>query len=324
MAAIRTEFGFRSTAAQVLDGLDLTGVRVLITGASSGIGAETARSLHAVGADVTLAVRNVQAGRQVADRLAAASGRQVDVRGLELDRLESIRQLAAEWTGPLHVLINNAGIMATPELERTDAGMELQFATNYFGHFALLQFLFPALAAANGARVVNVSSSGHLLAPVVFDDMDFRFFRYDPLTAYGQSKTACVLMAVEASRQWGDKYGIWANALNPGAIPTNLQKHTGGLRTPEAKRKSVEQGAATSVLLAAHPAVHGVGGRYFEDCNEAARVVERPADFTGVAGYALHHGNAARLWKASQARLRSLVAGPGLFTRHAAQPRRHP
>jgi NAD(P)-dependent dehydrogenase (short-subunit alcohol dehydrogenase family) len=188
--------------------------------------------------------------------------------------------------------------MALPSLERTAEGWEMQFATNYLGHFALTVGLHRALAAANGARVVSVSSSGNLIAPVIFDDLHFDFLPYDRFVAYGQSKTATALLAVEATRRWAND-GIAANALNPGAIATNLQKHTGGLKTPPERRKTPQQGAATSVLLATSPQLEGVGGRYFEDCNEAVTVRKRPADYIGVAHYALDPDNAERLWKMS-------------------------
>lgn len=308
MTPTRTPFGFGSTASEVLAGLDLSGVRAVVTGASSGIGLETARALHQAGADVTLAVRNVEAGQRLvaSGTFGTTTIRGPEVRRLELSDLRSVKEFVDAWTGPLHVLVNNAGIMATPQLERTDNGLELQFATNYFGHFALTVGLMQALADAQGARVVSVSSSGHLLSPVIFDDQDFRFLPFDPLIAYGQSKTACVLLALEVTRRCGTRLGIWSNALNPGAIATNLQKHTGGLRTPEARRKSIEQGAATSVLLAASPYLHGHGGRYYEDCNEAAIVAQRSPDFTGVAAYALDQKNAMRLWDESFERLRHL------------------
>ncbi len=146
--------------------------------------------------------------------------------------------------------------MALPELERTAEGWEMQFATNFMGHFALTVGLHDALAEADGARIVSVSSSGNLFSPVVFDDLHFDFRPYDPLLAYGQSKTAEALLAVEATRRWSGE-GIYANALNPGAIATGLQKHTGGLRTPKERQKTAQQGAATSVLLAASPLLDG-------------------------------------------------------------------
>ncbi|MDX2644540.1 SDR family NAD(P)-dependent oxidoreductase [Streptomyces sp. PA03-1a] len=294
-----TEFNRDSTASEVIEGVDLSGRRVVVTGANSGIGVETARALAAAGAEVTLAVRRPEAGEQAAADLRQVTGNDaIHVARLDVSDLESVRAFTAAWQGPLHVLINNAGIMMPPELERGIAGHEQQFATNYLGHFALTLGLHGALADAEGARLVSVSSGGHLFSPVVFDDVDFRFRPYDALTAYGQSKTAEVLLAVEAQRRWaGD--GITANALHPGAIATNLQRHTGGLRTPEPYRKTVEQGAATTVFLAASPLVEGVGGRYFEDVNEAPVVDGRPTQLgvPGVARYALDPANAERLWE---------------------------
>ncbi len=298
MTLVSTPFGFTSTADDVLADVDLSGQRAIITGATSGIGVETARALAAAGADVILGVRRLDAGRQIASQITESTGNKAVAPALlDVADLVSVRDFAARFsTEPVHMLINNAGIMALPDLSRTEEGREMQFATNYLGHFALTLALHPALKSASGARVVSVSSSGHLFSPVVFDDLDYRFRPYDPWTAYGQSKTAAVLLAVGVTDRWADD-GIVANALNPGAIATGLQKHTGGLQTPVDRRKTIEQGAATSVLLAASPLVDGIGGRYFEDCNESATVAERPTDFSGgVAPYALDPDNAARLW----------------------------
>ncbi|MGF9764479.1 SDR family NAD(P)-dependent oxidoreductase [Microvirga sp. 0TCS3.31] len=297
MEPIKTPFGFSSTADEVAHGVDLTGKRIIVTGGSSGIGIETARSLARSGAEVTLAVRSMAAGERVAAEIKAEAGNpNVLVEGLDLSDQRSVRAFVARWSGPLHVLINNAGIMALPTLERTPEGWEMQFATNFLGHFALTTGLHRALADAGGARIVSVSSSGNLLSPVIFDDLHFDFLLYDPFIAYGQSKTADALLAVEATRRWADE-GIFANALNPGAIATNLQRHTGGLKTPPERQKTLQQGAATSVLLAASPLLDGAGGRYFEDCNEAETVSKRPADWMGVAHYALDPNNAERLWQ---------------------------
>ena len=195
------------------------------------------------------------------------------------------------------MLVNNAGIMAVPE-ERTPEGWEIQFATNHLGHFALANGLHRALAVDGAARIVSVSSSAHQLSPVVFGDIHFAFRPYDPLLAYGQSKTANVLFAVGATARWaGD--GITANSLMPGAIATNLQRHIGGIKTPPERRKTPGQGAATSVLLATSPLLEGVGGRYFVDCNEALPVGRRTGDLSGVAPYALDPGEASRLWEES-------------------------
>lgn len=297
---ITTPFGFASTADEVLQGVDLRGKRAVVTGGSSGIGIDTARALAAAGAEVTIAVRNLEAGHRVAADLNAACGDGlVKVGVLDLADQASVQAFIAAWQGPLHMLINNGGVMAIPERSLTAEGWEMQLATNYIGHFTLTLGLHGALAAAKpegGARVVSVSSSGNLIAPVLFGDIHFNFLAYDPLVAYGQSKSACALMAVEATRRWATD-GIFANALNPGAIATNLQKHTGGLKTPPERRKTTAQGAATSVLLAASPLLDGIGGRYFEDCNEAPVVDHRPVDFRGVAAYALDPVLAERLWE---------------------------
>jgi NAD(P)-dependent dehydrogenase (short-subunit alcohol dehydrogenase family) len=292
----QTPFSRTSTASEVIDGVDLSGKTAIVTGAGSGIGTETARALASAGAEVVLAVRRPQAAGHIAAGIAGSTGNaKVSLRALDLADQASVRNFVAEWDQPLHILVNNAGIMALPELERTREGWEMQFATNFMGHFALTVGLGGALAEAHGARVVSVSSIGNLFSPVVFDDLHFDFRSYDPLAAYGQSKTADALLAVEATSRWSSE-GIYANALNPGAIATGLQKHTGGLKTPKDRQKTVPQGAATSVLLAASPLLDKVGGRYFEDCNEAATVTRRPTDYSGVAWYALDPANAERLW----------------------------
>jgi NAD(P)-dependent dehydrogenase (short-subunit alcohol dehydrogenase family) len=298
VARITTQFGSGSTAAEVIQGIDLSGKRAIVTGGASGIGIETARAIASAGAAVTLAVRRPEAAAAVAADICASSGNSaVEIKPLDLADLASVRRFCADWDGPLHILVNNAGIMALPELQRTQQGLELQFATNFLGHFALATGLHRALAAASGARIASVSSSANMMAPVFFDDPHFNFIPYDPRLAYAQSKTACALFAVEVTRRWA-KDGIFSNALNPGAILTNLQKHVGGkLVTPPEKQKNPEQGAATSVLLVTSPQLEGVGGRYFEDCNEASVVSKRPENFGGgVAPYAIDPANAQRLW----------------------------
>jgi NAD(P)-dependent dehydrogenase (short-subunit alcohol dehydrogenase family) len=269
----------------------------LVTGASSGLGIETARALAGAGAGVVLGVRDLRAGRETAAQISDSTGNpEVSVGRLDLADLGSVREFVDHWHGPLHILLNNAGIMALPELSRTPQGREMQFAVNYLGHFALTVGLQDALLQAEGARIVSVSSNAHFFSPVVFDDLDFRNRPYEPFSAYGQSKTACVLLAVEATRRWSGE-GILANAVNPGAIATNLQQHTGGLKTPPEQRKSIAQGAATSVLLAASPLLAGVGGRYFENGNEAPVLHEPPAMFGGgVAAWAVDPASAERLW----------------------------
>jgi NAD(P)-dependent dehydrogenase (short-subunit alcohol dehydrogenase family) len=302
---VTTPFGATSTAAEVIEGVDLAGKRAIVTGGSSGIGLETARALASAGAEVTLAVRNVESGRVAAEDIAATTGStRVLVEHLDVADQSSIAAFLARWGGPLHILVNNAGIMASPEL-RTAEGWELQFATNHLGHFALTNGLHEALAAANGARVVAVSSVGHLNGEVLFDDINFERHAYDPWAAYSQSKTANVLFAVQAAKLWAtDKIAV--NALTPGRIRTGLMRYL--VDQPAAPAsfqadnsaivyKTPEQGAATSTLLAASPLLEGVSGRYFADCNEAAP--QEPGIRLGVAAYAVDAANAERLWAAS-------------------------
>jgi NAD(P)-dependent dehydrogenase (short-subunit alcohol dehydrogenase family) len=298
--SLRTPFTFHSTADEVIAGVDLTGRRVLITGGASGIGLETTRVLAGAGADVTVAVRDVDA----AARALAGIGLDRAVHIVHLDLLDraSIAACAASWRGPLHVLINNAGVMAPPD-RKTCKGWDMQFAVNHLGHFALTLALHDALASSGHARIVVVSSSSHQASPVVFDDIHFDRRPYDPIHAYAQSKTANVLFAVGAASRWA-KDGIVANALMPGAIPTPLQRHVGGMKTPLEQRKTIAQGAATSVLLAASPLVDGVTGRYFADCNEAVLLKDDARDIAGVAPHALDPVSADRLWEESLRLLR--------------------
>jgi len=233
----------------------------------------------------------------------------VRVDELQLDDLDSVRAFAGrvlESSPDIDILINNAAIMATPET-RVGAGWEAQFATNHLGHFALALALREALAADGAGRIVSVSSAAHRRSPVVFEDIHFERRPYDPWLAYGQSKTANVLFAVEAARRWADD-GITANALMPGGIVTNLQRYmdpavvagwSRGEGTGGMVLKTLEQGAATSVLLATSPELAGVSGRYFEDCNEAPVVANDSEASTGVRAYAIDPEAAKRLWDVS-------------------------
>ena len=305
-------FDFDSTAVEVVDGIDLAGKRAIVTGASSGIGIETARALAGAGAQVTLAVRNEPAGIATAADITSTTRASLRVKALDLADPRSVARFAADWDGPLDILVNNAGVMMLPDLRLTPDGWELQFATNHLGHFALAYDLHDALAsAADGARIVSLSSRGHLQSPVVFDDINFAFRPYDPALAYGQSKTANVLFAVEANRRWaGD--GITANVVHPGAISdTNLARYIDPdlleqIRASGAYRyKTTEQGAATSVFVATSPLLEGIGGRYFVDCNETPVVHRNETDRSGsgVAAYALDPANASRLWELSETTL---------------------
>jgi NAD(P)-dependent dehydrogenase (short-subunit alcohol dehydrogenase family) len=298
-------FGFASTTADVTRGVDLGGLRVVVTGGGGGLGRAAALALAAAGAQVTITVR----------ALAPPPDPAIEVARLDLADLTSIRQFTGSWQGPLHVLVNNAGGIL-PELQRTPQGWEMQFAVNHLGHFALSQGLHAALAAGAAevgeARVVTLSSSGHLASPVIFDDLHFRFRQYSDMLGYAQSKTANVLFGVEASRRWAAD-GICANAAMPGPTYTGFQRNMDPERLRERAAgadlaagetppgwKTLEQGAATTVFLAASPLVKGIGGRYFEDCAEAETVHDGNGYRRGVAPYALDPDNAARLWHLSQ------------------------
>ena len=303
MTRLTTPFDHDTMALEVVAGIDLTGKRALVTGGSSGIGVETARALAVAGAEVTLAVRDIHAGETTAKDINSTTGRDdVLVGQLDLARRSSVESFVGDWSGPLHILVNNAGVMASPRRYTVD-GWELQLGTNHLGHFVLTTGLRSALAAAQGARVVSVSSSAHTRSSVDFCDLMFMTREYDPWTAYGQSKTANIWLANEVSRRWADD-GIVANALHPGGINTNLQRHVDADemarlrgRVPAEYWKSPEQGAATSVLLAASPLVDGIAGRYFEDCNEAAPQGEGSG--SGYAPWAFDTDGAARLWQTS-------------------------
>ena len=302
MTLVETPFTARSTGADVLDGIDLSGRRAIVTGGASGIGAETVRALAGAGAQVTIATRNPATAQPLVDELTG-----VDARALDLGDLESVRAFVAGWTGPLDVLIANAGIMAVPRRQVTAQGWELQLATNFLGHFALITGLHDHLKAAGHARVVVVSSGVQQRAPFDFDDPQFERRPYDPWTAYAQSKVADVLLAVGISRRWADD-GITANAVMPGWVHTNLQRDVddatmramgamdeqGNLLSPDFF-KTPQQGAATSVLLAASPLVEGISGRYFED-NQESEVVPDGAARSGVAAWSVDPASADRLW----------------------------
>jgi NAD(P)-dependent dehydrogenase (short-subunit alcohol dehydrogenase family) len=226
---IQTPYGFASTAAEVVAGVDLKGRRAIVTGGGSGIGIETARALAGAGAEVTLAVRDLVQGERVATELGADRVGAATLDLADLADLASVDAFVAGWEGPLDILVCDAGVMMLPRLTLTAAGAELQFATNHLGHMALAIGLHDALAAAasarGDARVAVVSSVGHLLSRVVFDDIQFSARPYDPALAYGQSKTAEILFAVQANRDWA-RDGITVDALHPGAIlETGLAPH---------------------------------------------------------------------------------------------------
>ena len=308
---ISTPFTATSTATDVLHGVELTGVRAIVTGASSGIGVETARALTAAGADVTLAVRNTTAGDAVAETIEQST-RAIRPQVLRLDLADraSVMRFVEAWDGPLHLLVNNAGLV-TGGLERTREGWELQFATNHLGHFALAAALHDALALGaserDGARIVSLSSTAHMRAGIDFDDLHFERRSYDPQIAYAQSKTANSLFAVEATHRWAAD-GIVANAVNPGGVATGLQRNftvqqresmDAAAAAGIFSYKSVEQGAATTIVAAIAPEFARTGGHYLDDGREAytvpddAELAQHPH---GVKQWALDPVAAECLW----------------------------
>ncbi|MFI9486464.1 SDR family NAD(P)-dependent oxidoreductase [Promicromonospora sp. NPDC052451] len=326
-----TGFTPASTADDVLAGIDLTGTNVVVTGGHNGIGRETTRALAAAGASVTVAARNPE---RAAEQLAGIP--RVDTGRLDLMDPASVDAFAAWYLGsgrPLHVLINNAGIMAGP-LVRDARGYESQFATNHLGHFQLTLGLLPALRAAHGARVVNLTSGGHRLSGIRWDDPHFTA-GYDEMgmLAYGQSKTANVLFAVELDRRWAAD-GIRGYAVHPGIVmTTNLGPWLaeGEQRTPwldhdarramglvdeagepvvdpDNEKKTVQQGASTSVFAATSPLLAGIGGVYLKD-NDVSPLDPEPQDIdfateqnppATVVPHAIDPGSARRLWTLSE------------------------
>ena len=305
------KFGANTTTTEVLEGIDLRGKVALVTGGSSGLGQETARALAEKGAHVILTARDLPKGKTVAAAIRASTGnQQVDVETLELGSLATIRAFADRFLARydrLHILVNNAGVMACP-LAKTSDGFEMQFGSNHLGHFLMTCLIAPALRKAAPSRIVSVSSRGHHLSPVVFDDLQFERRSYQKWASYGQSKTANVLFAVELERRLSS-HGVHANALHPGAILTELGRHLEPedleflrSRAPAGSTlqfKSIEAGAATSVFAATAPELEGRGGLYLEDCHVAA-INDAPDALDGVKSYAMDAGNAQRLWDVSE------------------------
>jgi NAD(P)-dependent dehydrogenase (short-subunit alcohol dehydrogenase family) len=296
---------FETTTDEVLEGVDLRGKIAVVTGASTGLGLETARALASVGAQVVLAGRDsARIDAAAATILEREPNAMLEQGALDLTSLDSVRAFAA-WYGDhhdrLHLLVNNAGVMYTP-FEHTAEGFEMQFGTNHVGHFLLTGLLVPLLLADPPSRVVNLSSGGHRGSDIVWDDINFERREYDKFAAYGQSKTANILFSVELDRRLGAR-GVHAYAVHPGMIATELGRSmtkddfaqmaerakaapSGGLPP----RKTVEQGAATSVWAATASELDGQGGTYLAD----AEVTE------DHARWARDPESAKRLWTLSE------------------------
>ncbi len=309
-------FGADSTTDQVLDGVDLRGRRILVTGVSAGLGVETARALVAHGAQVVGAARDLAKAQRATESVrAAASLRQgsFDLIELDLASLASVRRTARSLLDkrlPFDVVIANAGVMACP-LARTKDGFEMQFGTNHLGHFVLINHLLPLLRQPS--RVVSLSSAGHRFADVDLEDPNFERTPYVEFIAYGRSKTANVLFAVEFDRRHRHQ-GIRAAAVHPGAIQTELGRSLTPQVTEQVKQfnagvpafaaiqqwKSVPQGAATSVWAAVVADAQTIGGHFCEDCHVAEVVPPSPAPGAGVRSYAVDPQRARALWQKSE------------------------
>ena len=299
---IQSGFGTRSTAAEVLAGIDLGGKLAIVTGGYSGLGLETVRALAGAGAEVIVPARRVEAARG-----ALAGIGPVRIEPMDLGDLDSVRRFADRIVAEgrhIDMVINSAGIMACPET-RVGPGWEAQFATNHLGHFALVNRLWSVLVG--GARVISVSSGGHGISDILWDDPHFTS-GYDKWRAYGQAKTANVLFAVELDRL-GAPHGVRAFALHPGSILTPLQRHlpiaemvaAGWVdedgRPTDSSFKSTVQGAATQVWAATSPQLSEMGGVYCEDCDIVP--IADAAGEKGVRRYAVDRDSARRLWAMS-------------------------
>jgi NAD(P)-dependent dehydrogenase (short-subunit alcohol dehydrogenase family) len=308
---IGSGFGARSTAAEVVAGIDLAGKTAIVTGGYSGLGLEVTRALVGAGASVIVPARRPEQARTV---LADAGLGGVEVAEMDLADLATVAAFAKSFLEShrtLDILINNAAIMAAP-LRRVgpDGTWEAQFATNHLGHFALTNYLWPALVEGDGARVVVLSSSGHKLSPIRFDDLQFDT-GYDKWVAYGQAKTADSLFAIELD-ELGRAAGVRAFAVHPGGIMTPLQRHlpreemiaSGWMDEDgnvDSRFKTPEQGAATTVWAATSPQLAGKGGVYCEDCDiaEPTAVGTDTARIRGVDAHAIDRDAAERLWAIS-------------------------
>ncbi|WP_379545513.1 SDR family NAD(P)-dependent oxidoreductase [Qipengyuania sp. DSG2-2] len=306
-----SDFGFESTADEVLAGMDLTGKTALITGGYSGLGQETARAMAARGAHVIVAGRDeAKADAAVAEIKEATGNEQVEAFVCDLGNQAQLREAgkeARERFDKIDLLINNAGVMACPYAETAD-GHEMQFGTNHLGHFTLTNELLPLVEKGTNPRIVNLSSRGHHMGPVDLDDPNFDNRDYEKWASYGQAKTANILHAVGLEKRLSDK-GIHAYAVHPGGIQTNLGRHLSEedaaalmQRVQESDSsfqwKTIPQGAATTCYAATAPELEGQGGVYLEDC-QVAELDDESAN-GGVRSYAVDPAKAKQLWILSE------------------------
>lgn len=303
-------YGMESTTTAVLEGIILESKVAVITGATTGLGLETARSLACAGANVVILGRNQEKLDAAVQQVQAASlGKGGEVTGLilTLDNLDMVRESATEILKAqpkIDFLINNAGVACCP-FSKTKQGLEMQFGTNHMGHFLLTCLLMPALLKSGDARIINLSSRGHRLSDVDLEDPNFESRPYDPWVSYACSKTANILFTVALDKRLKAK-GVRSFAVHPGVIATELVRHmekddADGLMKSLGFQKSVEQGAATSVWGATSPELIGKGGVYLEDC-KISKVMASASEikYDGVAKYALDEDRAESLWKLSE------------------------
>lgn len=300
--------GPATTTDEVLDGTDLTATTALVTGASAGLGVETVRALAARGASLVLGVRDPSKAERALDAAGVDPSR-YELRTVDLGDLASVRSFTdgvAADHDRLDLLIANAGVMACPQGSTVD-GFETQFGTNHLGHFVLVNRLVPLLLVGAPSRIVVLSSAGHRIADVDLDDPSFETTSYDPWIAYGRSKTANVLFAVELDRRLRDR-GVRATAVHPGAVPTELSRHlTDETLELMAKHrgdrplqfKEIPAGAATSVWAGVAADAAEIGGRYCEDC-AVADITDDRSSPTGVYAYAVDPDRAQALWARSE------------------------
>lgn len=307
----KQSFNAESTTHEVIAGVNLEGRTALVTGVTSGLGLETAKTLAGAGAEVILVARDQHKLHSVVDLIQAEyPAAQLNSAVLDLADLGSVKRCADELLAKyskLDLLINNAGIMACP-YELTALGYESQFATNHLGHFLITGLLLPLLAGAGAARVINLSSAGHKYAAIDFDDIHFEQRAYDKWLAYGQSKTANALFSVALTQRFKDK-GIVANAVHPGAIVTELGRHLSrddikAMMSQDQKKttlryKSIPQGAATTVWAATSTELAATGGVYLEDCQIGLPANDLDSS-KGYLAYALDPLLADALWQVSE------------------------
>jgi NAD(P)-dependent dehydrogenase (short-subunit alcohol dehydrogenase family) len=304
-------FGRETTTDEVLEGIDLTGTHALVTGASAGLGVETARALAAHGATVTMAVRDRAKGQAALDQIrTSVPDAELELREVDLASQASVRAFDDAFLtdhSQLDLFIANAGLMACPYGTTVD-GFELQIGTNHLGHFAMARALLPLLQATPRSRTVLLSSSGHRISDVDLDDPGFERTPYDPWAAYGRSKTANVLTAVALDRRLAD-HDAQAFAVHPGGIMTELGRHLTretlqqlqALRPPgeEPFWKTIPQGAATTCWAATSPDLAGERAWFLEDCGRA-EITDDPLSASGVRAYALDPDRAEALWARSE------------------------